>query len=86
MNLEQLKKNIENDSNLNKYLRGVGKKSDNTQCIIFEDNKWLVFYYERGSKCALKEFDSEILACEYFYKKIKDSEELKKKICKNKNM
>ena len=47
MNLEQLKKNIENDSNLNKYLRGVGKKSDNTQCIIFEDNKWLVFYYIR---------------------------------------
>lgn len=26
MNLEQLRENIENDSNLKKYLRGVGKK------------------------------------------------------------
>lgn len=44
-------------------------------CIIKED-LWKVYYSERGHKSALKEFQTELEACEYFFEK-------NKKVCKN---
>lgn len=36
-------------------------------CLEEKNNKWEVFYTERGSKFDIKEFSSETEACEYFY-------------------
>lgn len=36
-------------------------------CIEKKDNKWQVYYRERGSKFDIKEFNLETEACEYFY-------------------
>lgn len=36
-------------------------------CLEEINNKWEVYYTERGSKFNIKEFDSETEACEYFY-------------------
>ena len=47
MNIEKLKTNLENDKELNIYLKGINNIVDNTNCIINENNKWQVFYYER---------------------------------------
>ncbi len=39
-------------------------------CIVNED-KWQVYYSERGNKSGLKIFETEAEACEYFLRKIK---------------
>lgn len=39
-------------------------------CIVKED-KWQVYYSERGRKSGLKTFETEAEACEYFFRKIK---------------
>ena len=40
------------------------------QCIAKED-KWQVYYSERGSKSGLKLFETESEACEFFLRKMK---------------
>ncbi len=37
-------------------------------CIEEKNNKWEVYYTERGTKFDIKEFYTENEACEYFYK------------------
>lgn len=39
-----------------------------TYCIEEKNNKWEVYYTERGTKFDIKEFYTENEACEYFYK------------------
>ena len=39
-------------------------------CIVKED-KWKVYYSERGNKSGLKVFETETEACEYFLREIK---------------
>lgn len=39
-------------------------------CIVKED-KWQVYYSERGNRSGLKIFETETEACEYFLHKIK---------------
>ena len=39
-------------------------------CIVKED-KWQVYYSERGNKSGLKIFETETEACEYFLGEIK---------------
>ena len=39
-------------------------------CIVKED-KWKVYYSERGKKSGLKIFETETEACEYFLRKLK---------------
>ncbi|HOL29569.1 MAG TPA: hypothetical protein P5157_02365 [Paludibacteraceae bacterium] len=36
-------------------------------CLEEKNNKWEVYYIERGTKLYIKEFSSENEACEYFY-------------------
>ena len=36
-------------------------------CLEEKDNKWEVFFTERGAKFETKVFNSEMEACEYFY-------------------
>jgi len=36
-------------------------------CISSEDNKWEVYYSERGKKTGLKIFNNEHDACQYFF-------------------
>lgn len=38
----------------------------NEKLCIVKENKWQVYYSERGCKTGLKEFEQETEACEYF--------------------
>ena len=46
----------------------IGGLPNEKLCIVRE-NKWKVYYSERGSKNGLKTFETE--ACEYFLRKMK---------------
>ena len=39
----------------------------NEKLCIAKEDKWQVYYSERGCKTGLKVFDQETEACEYFY-------------------
>jgi len=43
-----------------------------------DENKWEVYYSERGNKSGLQMFDSEEAACDYFYKLINTDGVMKK--------
>ena len=43
----------------------------NEKVCIVKDDKWQVYYSERGKKSGLKIFETETEACEYFLHKIK---------------
>lgn len=71
MNLEELS-NLLCNMGIDEELFSIGKGGlpNERLCIAFCD-KWQVYYSERGRKSGLKEFNSEVEACEYFLKKIK---------------
>ena len=48
----------------------IGGLPNEKLCIVRED-KWKVYYSERGSKDGLKTFETETEACEYFLRKMK---------------
>ena len=48
----------------------IGGLPNEKLCIVRED-KWKVYYSERGSKSGLKTFETETEACEYFLRKLK---------------
>lgn len=48
----------------------IGGLPNEKLCIVKED-KWQVYYSERGNKSGLKIFETETEACEYFLCKIK---------------
>ena len=52
---------------LNTKLTGDKYSRGDILCISVNNNKWEVYYTERGSKFDVKEFDSETGACEYFF-------------------
>ncbi len=52
------------------YSIRVGGLPNEKLCIVKED-KWQIYYSERGRKTGLKEFKSESEACEYFLEKMK---------------
>lgn len=81
MKLNELKEKLKPYKELENKMF-FGRASDNKYCIIEENKKWLVFFYERGTRCALKEFNDEESACEYYYiklNKIRIKEEKKSK-------
>ena len=43
----------------------------NEALCITNDEKWEVYYSERGRKSGLREFQNEEDACEYFLEKVK---------------
>ena len=43
----------------------------NEKLCIVKDDKWQVYYSERGEKSGLKIFETETEACEYFLCKVK---------------
>lgn len=69
MKINELKERLEVYKELENKMY-FGRASDNKNCIMQENNKWIVFYYERGMRVALKEFEDEESACEYFYIKL----------------
>ena len=40
-------------------------------CLGFENNKWIVYYSERGVRTGVVEFITENDACDYIYNQIK---------------
>ena len=48
----------------------IGGLPNEKLCIVRED-KWKVYYSERGNKSGLKIFETETEACEYFLGEIK---------------
>jgi hypothetical protein len=49
----------------------AGGLPNESYCIAPKDNKWEVYYSERGSKTSLKTFENENAACEHFLTLIK---------------
>ena len=81
MNINELKEKLEIYKELENKMF-FGRASDNRFCIMKENDKWIVFYYERGSRCGLKEFNDEESACEYYYielNEVRIREEMKAK-------
>ena len=54
----------------------VGRASDNKDCLVCEENKWMTFYYERGRKLKLKTYDNETEACAAFWDCMMEVKEL----------
>lgn len=48
----------------------IGAHKNERTCIVFDDNKWSVYYSERGKIEELKEFENFIDARTEFLKKI----------------
>lgn len=81
MNINELKEKLENYKELENKMF-FGRASDNRYCIMKENDKWIVFYYERGSRLRLNEFNDEESACEYYYielNKVRIREEMNNK-------
>ena len=55
-------------------LEQTGHKDDTT-CLRFSDNKWFVYYTERGKKYEESEFESEAEACEELLTRMLDEKE-----------
>jgi len=66
--LERKLKKMEIPSDL--YSIMLGGLPNEKLCIVKED-KWQVYYSERGSKSGLKIFETESEACEFFLQKMK---------------
>ena len=79
MNLEELKTKLEQEPLLkNKYF--IGRPSDNKYCIVFENNEWLTFYFERGQRTRLKIYTTELAACTAFYESMMIIKERKERL------
>lgn len=52
-------------------LTGQGKK-DERLCLEKKQDKWSVYYLERGIKTTNKLFDSEEAACQFIYEQLMD--------------
>jgi len=75
MNLNELKSKLEQEPLLkDKYF--IGRASDNKDCLVCEENKWMTFYYERGRKLKLKTYDNETEACAAFWDCMMEVKEL----------
>ena len=71
MTVEQLEKELEMmEIPQELYSVMVGGLPNEKLCIAKED-KWQVYYSERGSKSELKLFETESEACEFFLQKMK---------------
>lgn len=67
MNKNELKQKLIS-SNIPKDTYSLeGGLPNEAYCINQNEDKWEVYYSERGQKSGLKIFDSEEEACEYFY-------------------
>ena len=72
MTVEQLGKELEMMGIPNElYSIMVGGLPNEKLCLAKEE-KWQVYYSERGNKSGLKVFETETEACEFFLKKCKD--------------
>lgn len=64
--------NILNELKIPKDLYSIMKGGlPNEALCITNDEKWEVYYSERGRKSGLREFQNEEDACEYFLEKVK---------------
>lgn len=71
MTVEQLEKELEMmEIPQELYSIMVGGLPNEKLCIA-KENKWQVYYSERGSKNELKLFETESEACEFFLRKMK---------------
>ncbi len=48
----------------------IGDFDDNRECIMKENDEWIIFFYERGSRNLLKKFTNEEEACNAFYERL----------------
>lgn len=71
MNIDELKIALDREGVKPHYysLNGLsGGPYDGTSILEKEGNKWLYYYFERGSKYNLQYFNSEDEACKYMFK------------------
>lgn len=67
MNKEELKKKFDEERIRPEIYWFSGGLPGDTFCLSEENNKWQVYYSDRGKKLGLKEFETEDEACRYLY-------------------
>ncbi len=64
MNIVQLKQELEN-LGVPRRVYSLNGWKDERLCLELRDNKWSIFFVERGEERDLKQFSSEAQACDY---------------------
>ena len=72
MNRMELKSILEKEGVAKNLYSLYGGLPSESYCLDKQNNKWEVYYSERGSKTDLEIFDTEDVACQYFLNKIKE--------------
>ena len=72
MNIQELERKL-NEAGIPKdaYSLGIGGLPSERYCLVMNGNAWEFYYSERGRKSALKYFDDESVACEYFWNELR---------------
>ena len=72
MNLMELKDSILKNESISQDAYSLnGGLPNEALCISFTNEKWEVYYSEKGNKTSLKMFKDESEACGYFYNKLR---------------
>lgn len=70
INIRSLKEKLEEIKIPKSYYR-IGSYGEEAVCILFENDKWVVFEGERGQRYNVHFFERESEACIYFLDRIK---------------
>ncbi|EAA4816313.1 hypothetical protein DQF09_24280 [Shigella boydii] len=66
-----MKKTLNQENISNSIYSLEGGVPNEKLCLDFENNKWIVYYSERGIRTGVIEFAREDDACDYIYNQIK---------------
>lgn len=71
MNIEELNEVLKIENVPSDLYSLKGGMPNESYCIGIKEDKWEVYYSERGCKSDLKVFETEEKACQHLYKRIK---------------
>ncbi len=73
MNIRELKKALKKAKIPTEFYNLNGKGRDDERiCLIEEDEKWVVYYSERGVRTTERFFETEEAACKYIFETLMD--------------
>lgn len=58
------------------YIYGPQYTKEQKTCIEKREDKWYVFYFERGRESDVKKFNNESDACEELYSRMKEDKKI----------
>lgn len=60
------------DNNIPEYCYSIDNEKNESLCLLQENEKWIIFYSERGERNDSEYYDSEEIACECFFREVID--------------